>query len=118
MAEVPPEVVEAATHAVRAHEWSTGPWSAHARHSYDAECAVCQGDVEAILAVAAPILAGAGRRTRARIVCPVCTQTVVRRDDGRPIRHFPPPGREDLACDTHGRGHCRGGCRCRKHRDA
>ncbi|GII87092.1 hypothetical protein Ssi03_50820 [Sphaerisporangium siamense] len=63
MREIPPHAVQAAVRAVLGHPWGSGPWTAHGAHERgrDAECAVCRGDVEAILAVAlqaaAPLLA-------------------------------------------------------------
>lgn len=56
------DALQAATRAVLDHQWASAAWSAHSAHRYDAECAVCQGDVAAILAVAAPILVGQERR--------------------------------------------------------
>ncbi len=51
--EVPHEAVWAAAEAVNAKRWRGGPrWAAHAGHRFDGGCAVCQGDVEAIAAVA------------------------------------------------------------------
>ncbi|WP_067171153.1 hypothetical protein [Microtetraspora niveoalba] len=49
--------VAAAVRAVLAHPWGSGPWTAHTEHRYDAECAVCQGDVARVLAIAAPVIA-------------------------------------------------------------
>ncbi|MGI5161420.1 hypothetical protein [Microbispora sp. CA-102843] len=49
--------IETAVRAVLGHTWGSGPWTAHSEHRYDAECAVCQGDVAAILALAAPLIA-------------------------------------------------------------
>ncbi|GIH70310.1 hypothetical protein [Sphaerimonospora thailandensis] len=49
--------IETAVRAVLSHPWGSGPWSAHAEHKYDIECAVCQGDVAAILTVAVPHIA-------------------------------------------------------------
>lgn len=49
----------AAVEAVLASQWGEdylGKHAAHANHSYHASCAVCSGDVAAILTVAAPIL--------------------------------------------------------------
>lgn len=44
------------TSAVLRHEWQPGhnfsPTTAHLNHQYDASCAVCRGDVRAILTVA------------------------------------------------------------------
>ncbi|MEV7805037.1 hypothetical protein AB0O28_19010 [Microbispora sp. NPDC088329] len=49
--------IELAVRAVLSHPWGSGPWTAHAVHQrYDSECAVCRGDVAAILAVAAPVI--------------------------------------------------------------
>ncbi|MEU8278205.1 hypothetical protein ACFYOK_37440 [Microbispora bryophytorum] len=45
--------IETAVRAVMSHPWSSGPWTAHMHHKYDAACAVCQGDIRAILTVAA-----------------------------------------------------------------
>ncbi len=110
--------LQAAVRAVLDHPWGDGPRSAHRDHISDAECAVCRRDVAAVLAVAlpaaAPLLSGA--RKKPRIVCPVCGRDVVRRDDGRPIVHYPPTGRTDLACGGEMTGRCRGGCPCKKHR--
>lgn len=122
MPEIPPEAVRAVAEILRAWEVDgSGEGDLGPVEEFD-------DDARELLEAAAPLLvahgaaverariAAEGRRTRARIVCPVCTHEVVKRDDGKPIRHWPPPGREDLACDTHTRrGHCRGSCRCRRH---
>jgi hypothetical protein len=51
--EVPQEAIRAAAEAVSGKRWRGGPrWAAHASHQFDGGCAVCQGDVEAIVAVA------------------------------------------------------------------
>lgn len=66
--------------------------------------------IEEIAAVAAETVAPFLVPTRKpRIVCPVCSREVVKRDDGSPISH---PTRDRAAACEH--GHCRGGCRgCR-----
>lgn len=48
---VSPAVARAAA-AVRAHQWGEPGWSAHDNHTFHHECAVCTGDVAALLAVA------------------------------------------------------------------
>ncbi|MEU8279538.1 hypothetical protein ACFYOK_29520 [Microbispora bryophytorum] len=45
--------IEAAARAVLSHPWGSGPWTAHTEHKFDPDCAVCRGDVRAILTVAA-----------------------------------------------------------------
>lgn len=67
--EIPPRDPAAASldRAVRAvldHRWGDWPKAAHAEHIRDSGCAVCQGEVAAVLAVAAPLIAG---QERARI---------------------------------------------------
>jgi hypothetical protein len=62
MPEIPEEALHAASKAVMAKEWKPdAPWSVHSIHQYDSDCAVCQEDVPAMIAVAveavAPILA-------------------------------------------------------------
>jgi hypothetical protein len=62
MPEIPEEALRAASKAVMAKEWKAdAPWSVHNIHQYDSDCAVCQEDVPAMVAVAleaaAPILA-------------------------------------------------------------
>ncbi|MFF4417054.1 hypothetical protein ACFYY8_31420 [Streptosporangium sp. NPDC001559] len=48
-----PDANQAAVDAVLAHEWRpSSPRTAHRDHTYDAECAVCQKDVAAVVAVA------------------------------------------------------------------
>lgn len=47
MPDIPPHAVQ----AVLDHPWADWPRSAHADHTYDASCAVCRGDVAAILAM-------------------------------------------------------------------
>ncbi|MGW4422568.1 hypothetical protein [Streptosporangium sp. NPDC004631] len=66
MPDLPDAAVEAAAIAVASHPWDTTPRSAHQDHVHDAGCAVCQGDVPAIVAVAlkaaAPLIAAQARR--------------------------------------------------------
>lgn len=112
MSEIPAEAVQ----AVLVHPWGGGPRSAHIDHDYDAECAVCRGDVKAVLTVAAPLLAVPRRATRPRIVCPVCSRDVVRRDDGKPTVHYPTDSDPEFTCDGRMFSRCRGGCACKKHR--
>ncbi len=51
--------IDAAVEAVSRHEWNpSAPWSSHAGHNYNASCAVCRGDIPAMIAVAAPVLLG------------------------------------------------------------
>lgn len=61
MTELPDAAVEAAARAVASHPWDTTPRSAHQDHAADAGCAVCRGDVPALVAVAlkaaAPLIA-------------------------------------------------------------
>lgn len=52
MPEIPPQAVQAAVRAVLDHPWDATRRSEHSAHTYDAGCAVCQGDVAEILAVA------------------------------------------------------------------
>lgn len=54
-------VPEAAVQAVLSHRWGAGtlPSDAHAEHNYYGGCAVCRGDVPAVLAIAAPHIAAA-----------------------------------------------------------
>lgn len=70
MAEPLDATLQVAVDAVLAHEWRpSSPRTAHQDHQYDAECAVCQGDVAAVLAVAAPLIAEQARaEERAAIV--------------------------------------------------
>lgn len=50
-------VVRAAHDAVRVHVWNPDrPLSAHIAHVVDSECAVCNGDLDAVLRVALPAL--------------------------------------------------------------
>ncbi|MFI6296812.1 hypothetical protein ACIBEJ_34845 [Nonomuraea sp. NPDC050790] len=68
---VPEEAVEAAVNALRTREWAGpgAPWSAHTAHNFAGDCAVCAGDVRAIvgtaLEAAAPVLAAQVRREAA-----------------------------------------------------
>lgn len=49
--------LQPAVDAVLRHRWvDSRVHSAHERHNYDSSCAVCRGDVAAILAVAAPVI--------------------------------------------------------------
>jgi hypothetical protein len=49
--------------AVLSHRWGQGyPRAAHDQHDYDSACGVCQEDVPAVLAVAAPHIAAAALR--------------------------------------------------------
>ncbi|WP_055477621.1 hypothetical protein [Sphaerimonospora mesophila] len=52
MPDLPSTTLELAARAVLSHPWGSGPWSAHSEHRFDIECAVCQGDVRRVLAVA------------------------------------------------------------------
>lgn len=69
MTELPDAAVEAAARAVASHPWDTTPRSAHRDHAADAGCAVCRGDVPALVAVAlkaaAPLIAEQARREAA-----------------------------------------------------
>lgn len=67
MTETEVEVPHAAVEAVLAHRWGAGtlPPDAHAEHNYYGGCAVCRGDVPAILAIAAPHIAAAALRQAA-----------------------------------------------------
>jgi hypothetical protein len=42
--------------ALRTNQWGTNPHSAHQRHTYHWECAVCTGDLDRIAVVAATVL--------------------------------------------------------------
>lgn len=73
MPDLPAAAVQAAAEAVRMHEWVEGsPWSIHAIHNFSGECAVCSGDINAIMAVAleaaSPILAAQERADERRKV--------------------------------------------------
>ncbi|MFI7449586.1 hypothetical protein ACIBQX_18965 [Nonomuraea sp. NPDC049714] len=46
--------------------------------------------------------------SRPRTTCPVCGRNIVKRKNGSPVSHYPPPGRSDLACGDDPRAHCRG----------
>ena len=48
--------------ALVSHEWTSHPRSAHREHTYDSGCAICRGDVAAIVAVVAPLIAEQTRR--------------------------------------------------------
>jgi hypothetical protein len=54
---LPEGAVQAAARALVTHQWAGTPWSAHEAHQYDSGCAVCQGDVPAIVAAVAPFIA-------------------------------------------------------------
>lgn len=73
----PDAAAEAAVRAVASHPWDTTPRSAHQDHVYDAECAVCQGDVPALVAVAvkaaAPLIAAQARREAAEQIAAAIT---------------------------------------------
>lgn len=120
MSDIPEEAIQAAAEAVRMKEWRPdAPWSVHAVHSYSGECAVCSGDIKAIMTVgleaALPHLESKiGRRPR--MICPVCTRDVVRRDNGRPVVHYAKNNNPQFSCKGDMFSHCRGGCRCAKHR--
>lgn len=43
--------------ALRGHQWGRLEWSAHSKHRFHMDCAICQGDVDAMVAVGAPLLA-------------------------------------------------------------
>jgi hypothetical protein len=61
MPDLSEEAIQAAVEAVLAKQWRDAPsWAAHARHGFDSGCAVCQGDVPAIVKEALQGLAGAG----------------------------------------------------------
>lgn len=55
------EVPQAAVDAVLNHSWEAGlkPYDMHSHHDFNGGCAVCRGDVTAVLAVAAPHIAAA-----------------------------------------------------------
>lgn len=61
------EVPQAAVDAVLSHRWGASnlPPDAHAKHNYYGGCAVCRGDVPAVLAVAAPHIAATALRQAA-----------------------------------------------------
>lgn len=101
MADIPAAAVHAAAEAML-----DGHDCEHLRTDpYMERCFPC--DARAALEAALPHLGLPARRPR--IVCPVCTREVVRRDDGNPSSH---PTRDQAAVCEH--GHCRGGCRgCR-----
>ncbi|WP_326642960.1 hypothetical protein OG884_05990 [Streptosporangium sp. NBC_01755] len=48
--------------ALVSHEWTSHPRSAHRLHIYDSACAICRGDVAAIVAVVAPLIVEQTRR--------------------------------------------------------
>lgn len=48
--------------ALVSHAWAPHPRSAHREHNYDSACAICRGDVAAMLAVVAPVIAERARR--------------------------------------------------------
>ncbi len=52
------ERLEEAAKVVLEHQWGHVSGTTHARHDWDSDCAVCRGDVAAILAVAWPVLVG------------------------------------------------------------
>lgn len=63
--------LQAAVEAVERHAWEQfqgqpAPWSIHADHNFDSGCKVCQGDLTAILTVAAPDLLAAERERIAK----------------------------------------------------
>lgn len=73
MPEIPAEAAPAAVEALQSKRWrEDAPWSAHASHRYDSDCAVCGGDVPeivaAVLEAAAPFLAAQERAEERRKV--------------------------------------------------
>lgn len=101
MPEIPQEAVQAAAAAIAAlYAPSPDSWEREAR---------------AALEAALPHLALKGAR-RPRMACPVCRKEVVRRDDGRPTVHYAKNNNPQFSCKGDMFSHCRGGCRCRKHR--
>lgn len=100
MAKIPAEAVQAAAEALAAHFNHPDPdsWEMEAR---------------AALVAALPHLQPA---RKPRMTCRVCGKDVVRRDDGKPVTHYAKNNNPKFTCKGDMFTHCRGGCRCAKHR--
>lgn len=94
MPEILAEAAPAAVEALQSKRWrEDAPWSAHASHRYDSDCAVCGGDVPeivaAVLEAAAPILAEQFRRDAALALRTVAENRELRHRfvDRHPVLH-------------------------------
>lgn len=112
MAKIPTQAVQAAAEALAAHFNPTcaKSWEAETRadltESWETEARIA-------LVAALPHLQPV---RKPRMACPVCRKDVVRRDDGKPITHYAKNNNPQFTCKGDMFSHCRGGCRCAKHR--